>query len=520
MANQTAFFETVKKGYHFEGATITLGVGMLDGEAVEGASVSVPLKTMNRHGLIAGATGTGKTKTLQVLTEQLSENGVPVLLMDIKGDLSGLAKPGKPHPKIEERDKKIGLATQFKGLPVELLTLSGKNGAQLRATVSEFGPVLFSKILGTNETQSGIISILFKYCDDKKLPLLDLKDVKKVLQYSQAEGKEEIQNEYGLISAASVAAIMRSILELEQQGADTFFGELSYDVDDLIQVGANGMGKVSIVRLDDIQDKPRLFSTFMLCLLAEIYSLLPEAGDLEKPKLVVFIDEAHLVFEEASKALQDQLEAIIKLIRSKGVGIFFCTQSPADIPADILGQLGLKVQHALRAFTANDRKAIKQAAENYPETEFYTTEDLLTQLGIGEALVSALSEKGIPTPLVATLLRAPGSRMDILTQDEINELVMASEMAAKYNAEVDRESAYELLSKKVAAAQSDEEQEKKKTEQEEATKALRKEKNEPTLIETLSKNTMVRQVGNTLMREIARGLLGVLGVGSKSSRRR
>lgn len=520
MANQSSFLQSIQTGYSFKTPSITLGVGMLDGEAIEGATISVPLKTMNRHGLIAGATGTGKTKTLQVLTEQLSQNGVPVLLMDIKGDLSGLAKPGTPNPKIEERDKKIGITTQYKGLPVELLTLSGKNGAQLRATVSEFGPVLFSKILGINDTQSGIISVLFKYCDDKKLPLLDLRDVKKVLQYSQAEGKEEIQKDYGLISPASVSAIMRSILELEQQGADRFFGELSYDIEDLIKVDEKGMGAVSIVRLDDIQDKPRLFSTFMLCLLAEVYSILPEAGDLEKPKLVVFIDEAHLVFEEASKALLDQLEAIIKLIRSKGVGIFFCTQSPADIPADVLGQLGLKVQHALRAFTANDRKAIKQAAENYPETEYYKTEDVLTQLGIGEAFISALNEKGIPTPLVATLMRAPGSRMDILTPDEISELIIASEIATKYNTEIDRESAYELLNQKVAIAQSEEEQEKKKTEQEEAGKATRRQKDEPSLLETLTKNTMVRQVGNTLMREMARGLLGVLGVGSGNKRRR
>lgn len=520
MASSQNFLDTIQNGYTFKGESITLGCGILNGETVEGATVKVPLKTLNRHGLIAGATGTGKTKTLQVITEHLSEAGVPVLLMDVKGDLSGLAKPGKTHPKIDERDEKIGVKTAFRGFPVELLTLTGKNGSQLRATVSEFGPVLFSKILGLNDTQSSIMSILFKYCDDKKMSLLDLKDVKKVLQYSQGEGKEEIQNEYGQIASSSVSAIMRNIIDLEQQGADIFFGELSFDVDDLMLTNRNGNGQISIIRLDDIQDKPRLFSTFMLCLLAEIYNTLPEAGDMDKPKLVVFIDEAHLVFEEASKALQDQLEAIIKLIRSKGVGIFFCTQNPDDVPADILGQLGLKVQHALRAFTARDRKAIKQAAENYPLTDFYETEDTLTQLGIGEAFITALNEKGIPTPLVATLLRAPMSRMDILNQEEIDEQVFASALAEKYNKNIDRESAYEILNEKIEEAQSAEiQQELKEKEQKAATIRAKKEKNDPSLLETLSKNTMVRQVGNTLFREITRGIFGALGLGGSSRRK-
>lgn len=521
MATKQNFLETIQNGYTFKGESIILGGGIFNGETIEGTTVKVPLKTLNRHGLIAGATGTGKTKTLQVITEHLSEAGVPVLLMDIKGDLSGLAKKGKTHPKIDERDEKIGVKTAFRGFPVELLTLTGKNGSQLRATVSEFGPVLFSKILGLNATQSSIMSILFKYCDDKKMPLLDLKDVKKVLQYSQDEGKEEIQKEYGQIASSSVSAIMRNIIDLEQQGADIFFGELSFDVDDLMQTTRNGDGQISIIRLDDIQDKPRLFSTFMLCLLAEIYNTLPEAGDTDKPKLVVFIDEAHLVFEEASKALQDQLEAIIKLIRSKGVGIFFCTQNPDDVPADILSQLGLKVQHALRAFTARDRKALKQAAQNYPETDFYDTEETLTQLGIGEALITALNEKGVPTPLVATLMRAPMSRMDILSQEEIDELIFASALAEKYNKAIDRESAYELLNEKIEEAQSLEKQEELKKQQEkEVVERSRREKNDPTLLETLSKNTMVRQVGRTLVREITRGIFGALGLGGSSSRRR
>lgn len=452
MADQQEFYDHITKGYTTKGDAITLGAAMLEGETITNALVKVPLKTLNRHGLIAGATGTGKTKTLQVLAENLSEKGIPVLLMDMKGDLSGIAQPSPGHAKIDERHEKIGIPFNAQKFPVEILTLSKQNGVRLRATVSEFGPVLISRILNVSETQAGIISILFKYCDDNKLPLLDLKDFKKILQYSTGDGKAEIAEEYGRISPASSGAILRKIVELEQQGGDLFFGEKSFDTDDLLRVDENGMGYINIVRLTDIQDRPKLFSTFMLCMLAEIYSTFPEQGDSGRPELVIFIDEAHLIFKEASDALLDQIESIVKLIRSKGVGLYFVTQNPTDVPDAVLSQLGLKVQHALRAFTAKDRKAIKLTAENYPLSDYYKTDEVLTSLGIGEALVSALNEKGIPTPLAATMLRAPMSRMDVLEDSELEALLKSSKLVAQYNEEIDRESAYELLNEKIEVA--------------------------------------------------------------------
>ena len=374
------FKEHITSGYTFKGDSIILGTAILNKNAVPETHVKIPLKAMNRHGLIAGATGTGKTKTLQVIAEALSEKSVPVLLMDVKGDLSGIAQPGKNHPKIEERQAKIGIPYNPHGFPVELLSISKEKGIRLRATVSEFGPVLFSKILELNNTQSSYVSMIFKYCDDKGLPLLDLKDFKKVIHYVTNEGKKEIQESYGRISSSSLGTVLRKVIELEQQGADLFFGEKSFEVDDLLRIDENGLGTISILRLIDLQDRPKLFSTFMLSLLAEIYSSFPEEGDLDQPKLVIFFDEAHLIFDEASKALLDQIETIIKLIRSKGVGIYFCTQNPTDIPDDVLSQLGLKVQHALRAFTAKDRKMIKLTAENYPLSDYYKTDEVLTSL--------------------------------------------------------------------------------------------------------------------------------------------
>ncbi|NND88254.1 MAG: DUF853 family protein, partial [Flavobacteriaceae bacterium] len=435
-----------------------------EGETITNAHVRLPLKTLNRHGLIAGATGTGKTKTLQVLAENLSEKGIPVLLMDMKGDLSGIAEPSPGHPKIDERHEKIGLPFEPKNFPVEILTISDQKGVRLRATVSELGPVLLSRILDLSETQSGIVSVIFKYCDDHKLPLLDLKDFKKMLQYSTGEGKAELAKDYGRISSSSTGAILRKIIELEQQGGDLFFGEKSFETDDLLRIDENGMGYINILRLTDIQDRPKLFSTFMLSLLAEIYATFPEQGDQDRPELVIFIDEAHLIFKEASKALLNQIESIVKLIRSKGVGLYFVTQNPTDVPDAVLSQLGLKVQHALRAFTAKDRKAIKLTAENYPISEFYDTADVLTSLGIGEALVSALNEKGIPTPLAATMLRAPMSRMDILEDAELSKLLKQSRLIEKYNDTIDRESAYELLNKKIETAHLEEAKEKAENE--------------------------------------------------------
>ena len=464
MSKREEFFNYINEGYKTKGDFITLGAAMLGEETVTEAFVKVPLKTLNRHGLIAGATGTGKTKTLQVLSENLSDKGIPVLLMAVKGDLSGLAQPSPGHPKIDERHEKIGLPFEAKPFPVEILTISEQDGTRLRATVSEFGPVLLSRILDLTETQSGIVAILFKYCDDKKLPLLDLKDFKKVLQFATGEGREELQAEYGRISTASTGAILRKVVEIEQQGGDLFFGERSFEVQDLTRIDENGRGIISVLRLTDIQDKPKLFSTFMLQLLAEIYGTFPEQGDSGRPELVLFIDEAHLVFEEASKALLDQIESIVKLIRSKGVGVYFVTQNPKDVPEDVLAQLGLKIQNALRAFTAKDRKAIKLTAENYPDSEYYDTKEVLTSLGIGEALVSALNEKGIPTPLARTMLRAPMSRMDILTSTELAAQIAKSKIATKYNEEIDRESAYELLNEKIEQINKEEAREKKEKE--------------------------------------------------------
>lgn len=449
MSQKEVFFDYINEGYTTKGDFIALGAAMLGEETITDAIVKVPLKTLNRHGLIAGATGTGKTKTLQVLAENLSEKGIPVLLMDIKGDLSGLAKESSGHPKIDERHQKIGFPFEAKKFPIEVLSISEQNGTKMRATISEFGPVLLSRILDLTETQSGIVAIIFKYCDDHKLPLLDIKDFKKVLQFVTQEGKEAIQAEYGRISTSSTGAILRKIIEIEQQGGDLFFGEKSFEVEDLTRIDDDGRGVISVLRLTDIQDKPKLFSTFMLQLLAEVYETFPEQGDSGRPELVIFIDEAHLVFEEASKALLNQIESIVKLIRSKGIGLYFVTQNPKDVPEDILAQLGLKIQHALRAFTAKDRKAIKLAAENYPTSEYYDTKEVLTQLGIGEAFVSVLNEKGIPTPLARTMLRAPMSRMGVLTDLELNQVVNNSRLIHKYNNNLDRESAYELLNQKI-----------------------------------------------------------------------
>ena len=510
------FTSHIQTGYQFKGDALEMGAAILDGSPVGACKVRIPLKTLNRHGLIAGATGTGKTVTLQIIAEQMAQKGIPVMLMDLKGDLSGIGALGASNEKIEERHQLIGLPYAPSACTLELLTLSNEKGVRLRATVSEFGPVLFSKILDLNDTQSGLVAVLFKFADDNNLGLLDLKDFKKLLQYSTDEGKEIIEKDYGKISESSIATILRKVIELETQGAEKFFGERSFEVGDLCRFDQQGRGIVSIVRLTDIQDKPKLFSTFMLQMLAEIYQSFPEAGDLDKPKLCVFIDEAHLIFSEASDALLQQIENIIKLIRSKGIGIYFCTQNPYDIPESVLSQLGLKVQHALRAFTEKDRKAINKTAENYPLSDFYKTSDLLTSIGIGQALITALNEKGQPTPLAATHLRAPQSRMGILSGEEIERVLQWSQLVAKYNEVIDRESAYEIIEAKLQNAKKDEEEE-----EVEVTETLKKsaDKEEPGFLERASKNTMVRQVGNTVVRELARGLLGVLGLGGKRRKR-
>jgi DNA helicase HerA-like ATPase len=495
MSHKDDFIQAINNGYATKGDNIIFGAAMLDGQPIPEAHIEIPLKTLNRHGLIAGATGTGKTKTIQVLSEQLSSFGIPVLMMDIKGDFSGIAKPGTELPFITERHQKINIPYTTDSFPVELMSLSEQNGVRLRATVSEFGPVLFSRILDLNDTQAGVVSVIFKYCDDNKMPLLDLKDIKKVINYISEEGKAEIEENYGRISTSTTGIILRKILELEQQGADLFFGEMSFDINDLMRIDENGKGFINIIRLTDIQDKPKLFSTFMLSLLAEIYQQMPEQGDAGQPELVIFIDEAHLIFNEASQALLDQIESIIKLIRSKGIGIFFVTQNPMDVPNGVLAQLGLKIQHALRAFTANDRKAIKISAENYPVSEYYKTDEVLTNLGIGEALVSALNEKGIPTPLAATMMRAPMSRMDVLTTGEIDEINSKSKLVRKYGELIDRESAYEMLNKKIETI---EQETQMKQQQETQAKAKEKTAAEPmsqttkSVIKVLTSATFIR----------------------------
>ena len=516
------FRASMQDGYTFEGKAITLGAAILDGEPVGDANVSIPLKTLNRHGLIAGATGTGKTKSLQVLAEQMALNGIPTLLMDLKGDLSGLAQPGETNKHIEKRANAMGIPYESAKLLVELFTISEGKGTRMKATVSEFGSTLLAKILGLNDTQGGVLSILFAYCDDNDLPLLDLKDLRKSLQYMIGEGKEEIKKEYGQVSSASVNTIIRKIIELEQQGGERFFGERSFDVKDLLFTNSRGLGQISILRLTDIQSKPKLFSTFMLSLLAELYETLPESGDDDKPKLCLFIDEAHLVFDQATDELLDQIEVIIKLIRSKGVGIFFCTQLPTDIPDVVLSQLGLKIQHALRAFTAKDRKAIKKTAENYPLTDFYETDEIITQLGIGEALITGLNEDGVPTPLAATLMRGPATRMDILTAAEIDEIVDYSTLTEKYNKEIDRESAYEILTDKIdratAAERRKEIEEAERKEREIKQKQLRKQTSKRKTSSKRRRTTSTRRstpsspdLGQTLIRELTRGLFGILG---------
>jgi len=500
------FVQTIRTGYTFKGGSILLGSAILDQDQETGCQIRIPLKTMNRHGLIAGATGTGKTKTLQVITEELSLAGIPTLVMDVKGDLSGISAPGSLNPVIEKRSKTIGINWLPAGFPVELMTISNEPGVKLKATVSEFGPMLLAKILSLNDNQTGVLSMIFKYCDDKGLPLLDIKDLKTVIRYIQEEGKSDFLKDYGYFQTATVGTILRNISSLEQLGANRFFGEPSFDIFDFMRTDEEGRGMVNILRVVDIQSNSVLFSTFMLCLLAEIFQKMPERGDADQPELVIFFDEAHLIFSNASKTLLDQFETTIKLIRSKGVGIFLVTQSPDDIPASVLGQLGLKVQHSLRAFTAKDRKAIKSAAENYPLSDFYTANELITNMGTGEAMVTALDEKGRPTQLVHTLIRPPLSRMDILTGDEINTQVNNSKLVRKYNKEIDRESAHELLLERI-------EEQQQMMGRQEAGKARQKtiptsrESKQPGMFEKILKSP----VTNTIAREVTRGILGVLG---------
>jgi hypothetical protein len=433
-----------KQAFGTSGDAIVLGAPLHDGACHPEPLVRAPLALLNRHGLIAGATGTGKTKTLQLMAEQLSAAGVSVLLADVKGDASGIATAGESNERVQTRAKETGYAWHPAGFPVEFLSLTGARGCQLRATVSSFGSLLLAKVLDLNPTQTSVLALVFKYCDDHHLELYDFGDLRAVLQHLTGAGASELKD-YGGMSKQTVGVLLREMVELEGQGAEVFFGEPEFDLGDLIQTERDGRGLVSVLELVDVQNKPALWSTFLMWMLARLYNTLPEVGDIDKPKLVVFFDEAHLLFKDASKEFLTQVEQVVRLIRSKGVGIFFVTQSPKDVPADVLGQLGNRVQHALRAFTADDAAALKAAARTFPKTPFYDIEETLTTLGIGEAFVTVLAPNGTPTPPFATRLVPPASRMGPLTDVELRQRIASSAQVKKYVQAVNRESAEEKL---------------------------------------------------------------------------
>ncbi|MEV6238214.1 helicase HerA-like domain-containing protein [Lentzea sp. NPDC051838] len=494
----------IAAGYASESAAIELGAVLVDGSVESTAHVRIPLSMVNRHGLVAGATGTGKTKTLQLLAEQLSNNGVPVLMADVKGDLSGLSQQGTESDRTKTRAADTGDDWQPQNFPVQFLSIgTGGLGVPLRATITSFGPILLSKVLGLNDTQESTLGLIFHWADSRGLPLLDTKDLRSVIQHlTSDEGKEDLKG-IGGVSSSTAGVILRALVNLEAQGGDRFFGEPELDPADLMRQ-RDGKGVVSLLELAELQGNPALFSTFLMWLLAELFETLPEEGDVEKPKLVFFFDEAHLLFSNASKAFLDQITQTVKLIRSKGIGVFFCTQLPTDIPNDVLSQLGARVQHALRAFTPDDQKALARTVKTYPTTPHYDLEKALTSLGIGEAIITVLSEKGAPTPVAWTRLRAPRSLMDTIGNDAIKQAAQGSDLHGKYAETVDRESAYEQLMQKVAPPQ----------EEQQAPEAppQRHEKEEPGLVEKVLGNSAVksflRSAGSALAREITRGLFG------------
>jgi uncharacterized protein len=438
------FAQTIASAYAVDGAALDLGRGVHDGAVAHEAAVKLPLRMVNRHGLIAGATGTGKTKTLQGIAEQLSTAGVPVFVADVKGDLSGVAEPGDPNSAAGKRAQDLGLTFEARGFPVEFFALGGIGpGVPIRATVSDFGPQLLAKILGANETQEQSLSLVFHYADQKGLPLLDLSDLRALLTFlASDEGKPELTGIGGL-SGATVGVLLRSLTALEDGGGTEFFGEPMLDIGDLMRTAPDGRGIISCLELPAVQDKPKLFSTALMWILAELFEELPEAGDLDKPKLAFFFDEAHLLFEDATKSFLTSVAQTVRLIRSKGVGVYFVTQTPKDVPSEILGQLGNRVQHALRAFTPEDAKALRATVTTFPKSEFYDLETLLTSMGIGEAAVTILSENGVPTPVVHSRMTPPASRMG--PADDVEGKAKASPLWAKYGQRVDSQSAREIL---------------------------------------------------------------------------
>lgn len=446
--------QRIAAGYTVEGQALQLGTVVVDGEPDPSAQIRIPLATVNRHGLVAGATGTGKTKTLQLIAEQLSAAGVAVLMADVKGDLSGLARPGEAADKTAARAKDTGDDWVPTAFPVEFLSLGASGvGVPVRATISSFGPILLAKVLGLNATQESTLGLIFHWADQRGLPLLDLKDLRAVITHlTSDEGKVELKS-LGAVSPTTAGVILRALVNLEAEGADTFFGEPELRPEDLLRVDSQGRGIISLLEFGSQALRPAMFSTFLMWVLADLFTFLPEVGDLDKPKLVFFFDEAHLLFTDASKAFLEQVEQTVKLIRSKGVGVFFCTQLPTDLPNDVLSQLGARIQHALRAFTPDDHKALRKTVRTYPKTDVYDLESALTSLGTGEAVVTVLSEKGAPTPVAWTRMRAPRSLMAAIGAEAIGAAAQASSLQAVYGQTIDRPSAHEILSAKLAPAQ-------------------------------------------------------------------
>lgn len=444
------FIQKVTTSYSPKGEYIQLGSGILNGEVVRDAKVNLALKMMNRHGLIAGATGTGKTRTLQLIAEQLSDKGVPVFMLDVKGDLSGLAEEGKTNDALIERGNAVGIPFVPASFPVEIFSLTGKLGSSMRLTVEDFGPIMLARILDLNDTQTGVLSVIFKYSQDNNLPIVDFADLKRLLSYlSDGAGAEEIKDDYGKISTASSGAILRKIVALEQQGVSDIFGEKEFDIQDLFG-RVDGKGVITLLNISDIQDQTLLYSTFLLSLLSQLFKKLPEVGDLDKPKLVFFLDEAHLLFNGASKAFLTQIEQIIRLIRSKGVGVFFCTQAATDVSESVLSQLGNRVQHALRAFTPNDAENLRKTVKTYPTSQFYEIDKVLTSLGTGQALITVLNDKGIPTEVVATHLVPARAIMGPCNSALYDQVVRSSDFYGKYQERVERRTASEILEEKEA----------------------------------------------------------------------
>ncbi len=465
----------------------------------------------NRHGLIAGATGTGKTVSLQVLAEGFSRLGVPVFMADVKGDLTGISQPGKPHPKIDERIEKIGIDDYtFEGFPTVLWDLLGEQGHPIRTTISDMGPLLLSRLLDLNDTQEGILNIAFRLADDEGLLLLDLDDLRTTLRYI-GDNRKQFQTAYGNISPASIGAIQRRLLVLEEQGADKFFGEPALDLWDFMRTGAKGYGNINILMADQLMMSPRLYATFLLWLISELFETLPEVGDLDRPRLVFFFDEAHLLFDDAPDALIDKVEQVVKLIRSKGVGIYFVTQNPLDVPDSVLGQLGNRVQHALRAFTPRDQKAVRAAAQTFRTNPDLDTEKVITELGVGEALVSTLQEKGTPGIVERTLICPPRSRIGPASDAERAELLRKSPFAGRYDNPIDRESAHEILTERAEKAAREAEEAARKMEEEKKRERISKGggRRRQSVGEALMKS-VARSIGSQVGRTIIRGILGSL----------